>query len=103
MKTHLEEMKQELALGKAQLLDVRELNEWNEGHLVLAKLTPLSQLEEGETFEDLKRETKTYLHCRSGSRVHVAFPVLRDLGFNDLIPLNEGFDDLVSEGFEHHG
>ena len=43
---------------------------------------------------------KTYLHCRSGQRVHMAAPLLEDLGIGEVIPLDEGFVELVTEGFE---
>ncbi|EDM28870.1 Hydroxyacylglutathione hydrolase [Lentisphaera araneosa HTCC2155] len=100
MKAHLEQMKEELAAGTAQLLDVREFNEWQEGHLKQALFAPLSNLEAGDEPDDVDLELKTYLHCRSGQRVHMAAPLLEDLGINEVIPLDEGFVELVTEGFE---
>ncbi len=100
MKAHLEQMKEELAAGTAQLLDVREFNEWQEGHLKQALFAPLSNLEAGDEPDDVDLELKTYLHCRSGRRVRMAAPLLEDLGISEVIPLDEGFDELVTEGFE---
>ncbi len=99
MKTHLDTLKEELASGTAQLLDVREFNEWQEGHLKQAVFAPLSNLEAGDE-PDAEADVKTYLHCRSGRRVHVAAPLLEDLGFAEVIPLDEGYEELVAEGFE---
>jgi rhodanese-related sulfurtransferase len=99
MQEHLAEMQAEIKSGTAQLLDVREQEEWDEGHLKSATLVPLSKLNEGES-PSVDANVKTYLHCRSGGRVHMAAPILADMGFSDVIPLNEGFEELVQEGFE---
>lgn len=101
MPAHIQTMLEEIKNGTAQLLDVREQDEWDAGHLKLAKLVPLSGLrvmEEPE--EEISRELKTYIHCRSGARVQVAAPILNDLGFDDVIPLSEGFAELVTLGLE---
>lgn len=100
MQDHLKTMADELAAGQAQLLDVRELPEWEAGHLTQAKLVPLSELSEEKIDEAINKSLKTYIHCRSGNRVMQAAPILDDMGFEEVIALQEGFDDLVSEGFE---
>jgi rhodanese-related sulfurtransferase len=102
MQQHLEEMLEEIKSGQAILLDVREIDEWEEGHLTTAKWVPLStlrnyELPEGQEFDKSK---KTYIHCRSGQRVQIAAPILEEIGFGDVIPLSEGFDELVDEGLD---
>ncbi|MCM8538933.1 MAG: rhodanese-like domain-containing protein [Lentisphaeraceae bacterium] len=97
---HLDALKQELAEGKAQLLDVREFNEWQAGHLKQAFLAPLSQLEGFQEPDDVEMDVKTYIHCRSGQRVLRAKPILEEMGFEEVIALNEGFEELASNGFE---
>lgn len=97
---HLELLKQELAAGSAQLLDVREYNEWQAGHLKQAQLVPLSQLEGYQEPDDAEMDVKTYIHCRSGQRVQLAKPILEELGFEEVIALSEGFADLAAYGFE---
>ena len=98
--TNLDTIKQELKTNQAQLLDVREQDEWNEGHLKQAQLVALSQLSEGHEFKSIDREKKTYIHCRSGNRVQMAAPILNGLGFENLTSLQEGFDELAENGFE---
>ncbi len=100
MQKRLEKIVEDVKAGKAQLLDVREPEEWNAGHLVLAKLVSLGDLQVGIAPEGLSKELPTYLHCRSGVRVHSAAPILENFGFEKVIPLNEGFDELVREGVE---
>lgn len=98
---HLEQMRQKLVNGEAQLFDVREQDEWDEGHLAGVELVSLSMLQGGEGVPARVNNSKeTYLHCRSGVRVHAAAPILRSLGFTQVIPLSEGFERLVSLGFK---
>ncbi|MCH2206594.1 MAG: rhodanese-like domain-containing protein [Lentisphaerales bacterium] len=97
---HLEILKKELADGSAQLLDVREYNEWQEGHLKEAQFVPLSQLEGYQEPDDAEMDVKTYIHCRSGQRVQLAKPILEEMGFDEVIALREGFVDLAAYGFE---
>jgi len=100
MTERIENIVAQVTAGQAQLLDVREPDEWNAGHLVLAQLTPLSGLQAGVFPEGLKKDLPTFLHCRSGVRVHSAAPLLEQLGFEKVIPLSEGFQELAREGVE---
>lgn len=90
----------ELEAQEAQLFDVREEDEWRAGHLVQAELVPLSGLQYGQLPREYDKSKKTYLHCRSGVRVYSAAPILEHLGFENVIPLNEGFIELLREGVE---
>ena len=96
----LDDIKAEINNGAAQLFDVREADEWAAGHLIKAVHVPLSGLKNDVVPEGLDKSKKTYLHCRSGARVQVAAPILEDLGFDEVEPLAEGFDELVDEGFD---
>lgn len=100
MTDKIKRMMDEIAVKEAQLFDVRELDEWQAGHLVQAELVPLSGLQYGELPQEFDKSKKTYLHCRSGVRVYSAAPILEHLGFEQVIPLNEGFIDLVRQGVE---
>lgn len=90
----------ELNANNAQLFDVRENDEWLAGHLVQAELVPLSGLQLGQLPKEFDKSQKTYLHCRSGVRVYSAAPILEQMGFEQVIPLDEGFEELVREGVE---
>jgi rhodanese-related sulfurtransferase len=100
MSAQLDLLKKELAEGKAQIFDVRETDEWNDGHLAKASFTPLSELRVGLEPENKDATLKTYLYCRSGNRVHMAKPILESMGYQNVIALQEGFDELVDNGFE---
>lgn len=92
-------LRKELSLGEAQIFDVREKDEWDFGHLKEAKFVPLSELRVGLEPENLAKDLKTYIYCRSGNRVHMAKPLLLEMGFESVIALNEGFEDLAELGF----
>jgi ubiquinone/menaquinone biosynthesis C-methylase UbiE/rhodanese-related sulfurtransferase len=102
----LEEVKNLLADKTALLIDVREQDEWDAGHLAAAKLLPLSTLRgaSAEKLSDavsqiLPRDKIIYCHCRSGGRVLAATPILERLGY-DIRPLQSGFSALVEAGFD---
>ena len=98
----LDTVKQRLASKEAVLIDVRELTEWNEGHLEDAKLVPLNEIRDPQKREnatkDLSKEEIVYCHCRSGKRVFIATHYLTKDGY-DCRPLEAGYKDLLSEGF----
>jgi rhodanese-related sulfurtransferase len=90
-----------LAEKKAVLLDVREQQEWDEGHLKDAQLAPLSKLQAGgdvkEFAKDLKKDTIIYCHCRAGRRALTAAELLQKAGY-DVRPLKQGYEELLKAG-----
>jgi rhodanese-related sulfurtransferase len=91
-----------VAEQKAVLVDVREKEEWEDGHLRDARLLPLSTLERGVAKEDLARvlpqDKVIYLHCALGGRCLQAAALLKKHGY-DVRPLKQGFDALLDAGF----
>ncbi len=99
----LDTVKERLKSKEAVLIDVRELNEWNEGHLEDAKLVPLSNIRYPQkrinATKDLSKEEIIYCHCRTGKRVFIATHYLTKEGY-DIRPLKAGYKNLLSDGFE---
>ena len=97
-KDSLEAVQQAVADQKAVLVDVREPEEWNEGHLSGARSLPLSALEKGvkpDALANLLPKTKIiYVHCLSGGRSLTA----ADIRY-DVRPLKPGYKALVAAGF----
>jgi rhodanese-related sulfurtransferase len=102
-KDSLDTVKESLKAGKAVLLDVREQQEWDAGHLKAARLVPLSKLQMPSTLQGvlkaLPKDKVIYTHCRSGNRVLSFAAVLKKHGY-DVRPLKTGYDGLVEAGFE---
>jgi rhodanese-related sulfurtransferase len=101
-KDSLATVKRSVAEQKAVLVDVREKNEWDDGHLRDARLLPLSVLQQGVRKDDLARalpkDKVIYLHCAAGGRCVQAAAILKKQGY-DVRPLRPGFDDLLEAGF----
>lgn len=101
-KDSLDTVKQTVAAKKAILVDVREPGEWEDGHVVGAKLVPLSALEKGVSPEELARvlpkDKIIYCHCLAGGRCLEAAAILAPLGY-DVRPIKPGYPQLEKAGF----
>ncbi|MGE4158117.1 MAG: rhodanese-like domain-containing protein [Planctomycetota bacterium] len=98
MAYNLDDVKASLSSGSIILLDVRELDEWNAGHVKGARLVPLSDLSSGKIPGDLPKTASLYTYCRAGRRSVMGADILKAQGFN-VSPLFEGFEELASKGF----
>lgn len=61
------------------VLDVREANEWNAGHIPGAVWIPLGQL--NKRIRELPQNQDIIVVCRSGNRSAIATKLLMDQGF----------------------
>ncbi len=68
-------IKEEIITKQAILLDVREVNEWQDGHFVQAKSYPLSLLL-NKIPDDIDPNTHIYIHCAHGRRAEHAMKIL---------------------------
>jgi rhodanese-related sulfurtransferase len=74
---------------KAQLIDVREPNEFDNGHILGARNIPLSQMK--MRLQELRPDKPVYLYCQSGTRSGRAAQLLYRKGYKDLSQLQGGF------------
>lgn len=74
---------------KAQLIDVREPNEFSGGHILGARNIPLTQLK--SRLKEIRPDKPVYLYCQSGSRSGRAAQMLYKKGYKDLHHLEGGF------------
>lgn len=66
----------------AVLLDVRTLQEFNDGHIADAVLLPYSDITEKTAKETIPaKDTVIVVYCRSGRRSAIAATALRNLGY----------------------
>lgn len=77
------------------IADVREIEEYNAGHIPGAINAPLSALELGE-FSPLEKEEKYVVICRSGNRSVMASNILMKNGF-DIVNVSEGVSTWPGE------
>ena len=67
------------------IIDVREPNEYADGHVDGALNIPPAELMNGTPqLADVAKDTPLILYCRSGSRSNVAMHILRSQGFTNL-------------------
>ncbi|MBK6897188.1 MAG: HesA/MoeB/ThiF family protein [Alphaproteobacteria bacterium] len=76
------------------LVDVREREEWQAGHIEGAILWPLSKILVGALPLDL-REKPIVLYCQKGIRSLQAAMILKDNGFVDISHLSGGYESCV--------
>ena len=86
-----------LIIDGAYLLDVRELDEWEAGRAPLANHIPLGVL--GSRLEELPKDKKIVVVCRSGGRSGVATDALVQSGF-DALNLAGGMQAWAETGRE---
>lgn len=99
----LKTVQKNLGAGKAILLDVRELAEWNRGHLKAARLAPLSAMRTSKSLKEisakLPKDKVIYTHCKSGGRCLIAADLLEAEGFK-VRALKPGYQQMLKAGFE---
>jgi molybdopterin/thiamine biosynthesis adenylyltransferase/rhodanese-related sulfurtransferase len=86
-------------LDGALFLDVREQDEWDEGHVPGAVHVPRGYLE--SRIEGLvpDRDRAIVVYCAGGSRSAFGAKSLNELGYTDVVSLAGGFTDWKRNGF----
>jgi sulfur-carrier protein adenylyltransferase/sulfurtransferase len=82
----------------AQVIDVRERDEWDEGHLPGAVHVPRGHLESRIERAAPDRDAPVLLYCASGSRSAFAAKTLEELGYQNVVSLAGGFTDWKRNG-----
>lgn len=74
---------------KAQLIDVREPNEYNGGHILGARNIPVTQMK--QRMKEIRADKPVYLYCQSGLRSGRAAQMLYRKGYREIYHLQGGF------------
>ncbi|WP_456271258.1 rhodanese-like domain-containing protein [Bacillus sp. AK031] len=70
------------------VLDVRNVEEYEEGHIADSLLIPLNDLE--NRLKELDKNKTYIVVCRTGNRSSQAAEILRSTGFTDVYNLQSG-------------
>lgn len=73
----------ELVKQGSYIIDVRELGEFESGHIKGAINIPLSELR--GRVDEIPKDKTVYIHCRTGQRSYNAVLALQNLGFSNVI------------------
>lgn len=76
----MNDLEQIMSKGKVNIIDVREKEEFNNGHILGATLIPLSNLQ--ENINKFNRNETYYIVCQSGNRSGMVSQYLDKQGFN---------------------
>jgi len=101
-KDSLSQVKRNVAEGEAILVDVRDLVEWNSGHVRDAIHLPWRDLQgkkSDQLVDKLPKDKIVYTYCAVGYRSSRAGKIIAKYKL-DVRPLKPGFEDLVKAGFE---
>ncbi len=86
------------------LLDVRQLEEYTEGHLPGAKLIPVGEL--NERLDEIEKTKPVLVYCRSGMRAGNGTSMLLNAGFKDVWNMSGGilaWNGMVATGAPEAG
>jgi molybdopterin/thiamine biosynthesis adenylyltransferase/rhodanese-related sulfurtransferase len=87
--------------GPATFVDVRERDEWEEGHIPGAVWVPRGNLESRieQTVPD--KDAEIVLYCAGGSRSAFAAKTLGELGYTNVVSLAGGFAEWKRSGYSY--
>src|SRR3954464_2256194 len=88
------------ALEGAIWIDVREADEWQEGHLPGAVHIPRGYLESRVEGAAPDKSTQVVVYCASAARSAFAAKTLEELGYENVHSLAGGFTDWKRNGLE---
>ncbi|WP_080874589.1 rhodanese-like domain-containing protein [Oceanobacillus timonensis] len=74
---------------KAQLIDVREPQEFDKGHILGARNIPVTQMK--QRLVEMRKDKPIYLYCQNSSRSARAAQLLHKKGYSDIYQLKGGF------------
>ena len=88
------------ALDGALFVDVRERDEWEEGHLPGAVHIPRGNLESRIEAAAPEHEGPIVVYCATGNRSAFAAKTLNELGYENVVSLTGGFTDWKRNGYD---
>lgn len=83
------EVKKKLDRGDSFILiDVREQNEWDAGHIQAARHIPLKELK--GHLSQLDKNSEVIVYCKSGKRSQTGGKILKEAGFSNVQSMKGG-------------
>ena len=88
-----------LRQGDVRLLDVRDRDEWEEGHVAGSLHVPYQELRDGVPGELASDGKPIAIACSAGNRSSIAASLLKRAGLDDVVHVADGgIEDLRNEG-----
>lgn len=86
------EFVEKLKLNKINILDVRKVTEFETKHIEEAMNYPLAEI--FENLDNINSEQQLFVHCAGGYRSVIAISILKANGFDNLIDIAGGFNEI---------
>ncbi|MCL5069362.1 MAG: rhodanese-like domain-containing protein [Actinobacteria bacterium] len=83
--------------NKYFLLDVRNKNEYTEGHLENSILIPVNELE--KRISEISTDKPIIVYCKSGNRSTQAAQILAKSGFTQIYNMTGGITEWIAKGY----
>jgi rhodanese-related sulfurtransferase len=93
-----QEFSDKIAEHGVKILDVRTLDEINEGYIDGAQFIDFYREDFKIEIESLSKEFAYAVYCRSGKRSGLAIQMMKELGFTELFNLEGGILDWTRAG-----
>lgn len=78
-------------MRRAQIIDVREKDEYKAGHILGARNIPYTQMK--QRFNEIRRDQPIYLYDERNALSRRASLLLKKEGFTDIYRLKDGYDN----------
>jgi sulfur-carrier protein adenylyltransferase/sulfurtransferase len=85
--------------GTPVVIDVRERDEWEQGHVPGAKFIPRGFLEMRVEEQVPQKDQPIYLYCAGGVRSVFAAQALEQLGYENVVSVSGGFGSWKDAGY----
>ena len=82
---------------KLLVLDVRNPNEFNEGHVKDATNLPLQEMTDVAQIASLEEDQNIYVHCQGGYRSVIAASLLKRQGYHNLRNITGGWSSIQEQ------
>lgn len=86
-----ETVQEQFEKGKMEVIDVRNQDEWNAGHIPGATHIMLGYLP--DRLAEVPQDKSVAVHCRTGKRSAIAASVLQKNGFKNVVNIEGGFEN----------
>ncbi|TKC01987.1 MBL fold metallo-hydrolase [Pedobacter cryotolerans] len=92
----LEKFKTYLGKENVQIIDVRNLTEYQDGHIEGAEHIFVGTLQ--DNLDKISNDKQVVIHCQGGDRAAIAFSILRRNGFDEVKNYSGGMKEWVDNG-----
>ncbi|MCX9013026.1 MAG: rhodanese-like domain-containing protein [Candidatus Methanoperedens sp.] len=93
-----QQAKEMIDSGEVFILDVRTQEEYDAGHIRGSTLIPVQVLK--ERLDEIPKDKKILVYCRTGGRSAQASEILVNNGFKEIYNMKGGITDWTNAGYE---